>query len=216
MTDPSPNESAREIRMTGSRAPPAPQLVGNLGGGQGRDRRGVPHPRLAGDVRLRNTQTGVDGLPSRGICVRFSHGRQTSDRSQHHAPDDRDCRAPRRHARRGLYRHHARGRGLPHRSQGAGWRALRLSAAHLGLARHPGECRSGRADRSAHRARSPRAGECGLGARHRGTGRHAGPRQSHVERGVPARPGRRRKASRSAPGRASIWPNTARGRIAAR
>ena len=73
-------------------------------------------------------------------------------------------------------------------------RAARLSAPHLGVAGDPGERRSGRADRSRHRARSSRAGECRLGARHRRAGRHAGAREGDAQRHLAACAGDRRQA----------------------
>ena len=49
---------------------------------------------------------------------------------------------------RGLHRDHARCRALRRRGRRPRRRAAAVPAAHVGLARHPGECRSRRADRS--------------------------------------------------------------------
>ena len=133
-----------------------------------------------------------------------------------HAATDRDRDAAPGHAGRRLHRHHRSCRKLPCADRRGRGDAADLSAPHLGVAHHPGECRSRRADRPHFRARSSRPGRRALDSRRGGAGRHAGACEGHAHRRVAALCRSPAPNSRSAPGRASIWSSTGAGRTAAR
>jgi len=103
-----------------------------------------------------------------------------------HAATDCDRDAAPGHAGRRLHRHHRSCRKLPCADRRGRRDAADLSAPHLGVAHHPGECRSRRADRPHFRARSSRPGRRALDSRRGGAGRHAGACEGHAHRRVAA------------------------------
>ncbi|CAA9338951.1 MAG: UPF0047 protein YjbQ, partial [uncultured Microvirga sp.] len=116
----------------------------------------------------------------------------------------------------GLHRTHGGDPGVGRRDRDPEWPAHGLLPAHLRVADHSGERRSGRTRRPHDGARPPGAPKRALCAWQRGPRRHAGAYPHHADRGVPDRSGdpgppRARRMARPLSGRAPRPGPPARG-----